>query len=63
MLIVVATKHQWKLHQLFKSTFLNGDLEEDIYLRHREQFVRQGHEHFLSRLKKALYGLSTEVLV
>jgi len=33
MLIVVAIKHQWKLHHLdFKSKFLNDDLKEEVYL-------------------------------
>eukprot|EP00253_Pinus_taeda_P011529 PITA_11529 len=33
MLICLATKHKWKLHQLdVKSAFLNGELKEEIYL-------------------------------
>eukprot|EP00253_Pinus_taeda_P028118 PITA_28118 len=58
MLIALATKCNWKLHQLdVKSAFLNGDLKEEIYLVQREGFVKQGQEHLVCRLKKALYGL------
>jgi hypothetical protein len=33
VLIALATKHNWKLHQLdVKSAFLNGDLKEEVYL-------------------------------
>jgi hypothetical protein len=58
MLIALAIKHHWKLHQLdVKSTFLNGELKEEVYLTQPEGFVKSGHEHLISKLKKALYGL------
>jgi hypothetical protein len=58
MLIALATKCNWELHQLdVKSAFLNGDLKEEIYLVQPEGFVKQGQEHLVCRLKKALYGL------
>eukprot|EP00253_Pinus_taeda_P032251 PITA_32251 len=58
MLIALATKFHWELHQLdVKSAFLNGDLKEEIYLVQPEGFVKQGQEHLVCRLKKALYGL------
>eukprot|EP00253_Pinus_taeda_P031834 PITA_31834 len=58
MLISLATKHKWQLHQLdVKSAFLNGDLKEEIYLVQPEGFVKKGQEHLVCKLKKALYGL------
>eukprot|EP00253_Pinus_taeda_P026206 PITA_26206 len=58
MLIALATKYNWELHQLdVKSAFLNGDLKEEIYLVQPEGYVKQGKEHLVCRLKKALYGL------
>lgn len=58
ILIALATKYNWELHQLdVKSAFLNGELKEEIYLVQPEGFVKQGHEHLVCRLKKALYGL------
>ena len=58
MLISLAKKHKWELHQLdVKSAFLNGELKEEIYLVQPERFVKRGQEHLVCRLKKALYGL------
>jgi hypothetical protein len=43
VLIALATKNNWKLHQLdVKSAFLNGDLKEEVYLVQPEGFVKQG---------------------
>jgi len=39
------------------SSFLNGELKEEIYLVQPEGFVKKGEEHFVCKLKKALYGL------
>jgi hypothetical protein len=58
MLIALATKHHWKLHQLdVKSSFMNGELKEEFYLTKPEGFVKSGQEHLVCKLKKALYGL------
>eukprot|EP00253_Pinus_taeda_P031021 PITA_31021 len=58
LIIALATKNHWKIHQLdVKSTLLNGDLKEEVYLVQPEGFVKKGEEHFVFRLKKTLYGL------
>ena len=58
LLIALATKYHWKLHQLdVKSAFLNGELKEEVYLTQPEGFVEHGQEHLVCKLKKALYGL------
>ena len=58
LLIVLATKYHWKLHQLdVKSAFLNGELKEEVYLTQPEGFFQKGQEHLVCKLKKALYGL------
>ena len=58
MLIALATKYHWKLHQLdVKSSFLNGELKEEVYLTQPEGFVKSGHEHLVCKLKNVLYGL------
>jgi hypothetical protein len=40
-----------------KIAFLNGELEEDIYMDQPQGFVQDGKEHFVCKLKKFLYGL------
>jgi hypothetical protein len=58
MLIALARKNHWKLHQLdVKSPFLNGELKEEVYLTQTKGFVEKGQEHLVCKLKKALYGL------
>ena len=58
MLITLATKKHWMMHQInVKSAFLNGELKEEVYLEQPEGFVQKGKEHLVCRLKKALYGL------
>ena len=43
VMIALATQHNWKIHQLdVKSTFLNGDLKEEVYLVHPEGFIKKG---------------------
>ncbi|KAD1189669.1 hypothetical protein E3N88_43182 [Mikania micrantha] len=45
LVIAVAAQRGWKLHQLdVKTAFLNGDLNEDIYVSQPEGFEVLGHE-------------------
>ena len=56
--IALACKEGLKLHQMNITTaFLNGDLEETIYMKQPEGFVTEGQEHLVCRLKKSLYKL------
>ena len=58
MLLAIAAQRGWKIcHLDVKSTFLNGFLEEEIYVEQPEGFVVKGHEDKFYILKKALYGL------
>ena len=46
------------MHHLdVKSAFLNGEIEEEIYVHQPEGFIKKGKEDYVLRLKKALYGL------
>ena len=40
-----------------KSTFLNGDLKEEVYVRKLPGYAITGEEEKVYRLCKALYGL------
>ena len=58
MLISIATVYKLEIHQMnVKTAFLNGDLEEEIYLEQPEGFIVPGQEQKVCRLIKSLYGL------
>src|SRR5579875_2010750 len=47
-----------EMHQMdVKTAFLNGELEEDIYMDQPQGFVQRGKENLVCKLKKSLYGL------
>jgi cell pole-organizing protein PopZ len=57
-LIALAAQKGWKLFQLdVKSAFLNGVLEEDVYVEQPEGFEVKNAGHKIYKLRKALYGL------
>ena len=57
-LVAVAVQKGLKLHQLdITAAFLNGHLEDEVFMRQPEGFVVEGKEHLVCRLKQSLYGL------
>jgi hypothetical protein len=57
-IISLETSMGWKLHQMdVKTTFLNGEIEEEIYIEQPDGLVIHEKESHVCRLKKALYGL------
>ncbi|KAL0327775.1 UNVERIFIED_CONTAM: Retrovirus-related Pol polyprotein from transposon TNT 1-94 [Sesamum angustifolium] len=57
---ILALVANWDMHleQMdVKTTFLHGDLEEQIYMEQPDAFTQPGHEHLVCKLKKLLYGL------
>ena len=58
ILIAIAAQEGWTLHHFdVKFAFLNGEIEEELYVKQLEGFVVVGKEHWVLRLRKALYGL------
>jgi len=58
LLLALSAQNGWVIHQMdVKSAFLNGYLEEEIFVEQPEGFVVQGQEEKVYRLNKALYGL------
>jgi hypothetical protein len=56
-LLAIVAQQYLELHQLdVKTTFLNGELEEEIYMQHPQGY-EQGGPNTLCRLLRALYGL------
>ena len=57
-LIALSVQQGLKLHQVDVTTaFLNGELEEEVYMKQPEGFVVPGKEHLVCKLKKSIYGL------
>ena len=58
MLLSLAASHGLLVHQIdVKTTFVNGELEEEIYIDQPDGFVANGQERKVCKLLKSLYGL------
>ena len=53
-----AALEDWEMDSMdVKTAFLNGELEEEIYMEQPEGWVVPGKEDWVCLLKKAIYGL------
>jgi hypothetical protein len=58
IIMTLVAHYDLELHQMdVKTAFLNGNLQENIYMAQPEGFVVEGKEHMRYKLKKSLYGL------
>ena len=58
IIMAVVAHYDLELHQMdVKTVFLNGNLEEEIYMDQPEGFSVKGKEHMVCKLKKSIYGL------
>lgn len=56
--LAFACYNDFKVYEMdVKSTFLNGDLEEEVYMEQPEGFAFTDKPNYVCRLKKAMYGL------
>ena len=58
ILLATAASLDYKIWQMdVKTAFLNGSLEEDIYMQQPEGFIARGQEHMACKLQRSIYGL------
>ena len=57
ILAIAANQGLQVYHLNVKPTFLNGELEEEVYVTQPEGFVVKNKEHLVLKIRKVLYGL------
>ena len=58
ILLSLAAKYGFTVHQMdVKTAFLNGQLDEDIYMAQPDGFYDIVHPDYLCKLERSLYGL------
>ena len=59
ILLSIATFYNYEIWQMdVKTAFLNGNLEENIYMVQPEGFIEQGQEQKVCKLNRSIYGLN-----
>jgi hypothetical protein len=57
-IIALVAKMKWKLHQMdVMTSFLNGVIDEEVYIEQLQGFEVEDMKSHVCKLKKALYGL------
>ena len=57
-ILALSVQMGWHIHQMdVKIAFLNGIIEEEVYIEQPEGFKIFSRESHVCRLKRALYGL------
>ena len=58
VILSLAISKHWDIrHVDMNNTFLNGDIQEEIYMSQPEGFIDAKNPTFVCRLHKSLYGL------
>lgn len=58
IILTLAASYQWPVHQLnFNNAFLNGILEEKVYMRQPAGFINSHFSTHVCQLNRAIYGL------
>ena len=56
--MALSVQYGFQLHHVdIKTAFLNGDAEEEVYMKQPKVFATEGKEDYVCKLKKSLYGL------
>ena len=58
ILLSIAAYYDYEIWKMdVKTAFLNGNLEEEIYMVQPEGFIAKNQEHMVCKLKRSIYGL------
>ena len=58
MLIALSSINRWHFHSMdVDNAYLNGELDEPVYMKQPEGFIEKGKETLVWKLRKGLYGL------
>ena len=58
ILLAIACHYDYEIWQMdVKTAFLNGNLDEGIYMMQPDGFIARGQEHMVCKFKKSIYGL------
>ena len=58
ILLALAHERKFNVHHFdVKTAFLNGDLDDEIYMRQPQGFEEENRKHLVCKLSKSLYGL------
>uniref|UniRef100_A0AAV1TGR4 Reverse transcriptase Ty1/copia-type domain-containing protein n=1 Tax=Peronospora matthiolae TaxID=2874970 RepID=A0AAV1TGR4_9STRA len=58
VILSLAAKYHLDVNQMdVRTTFLNGDPDEDIYMAQPDGYTDEDHEHIVCKLQRSLYGL------
>jgi hypothetical protein len=58
LLLALAVSYDLEVEQMdMKTTFLHGELKEEIFMKQPKGFVVEGREDMVCLLKRSLYGL------
>ena len=58
VIMAIVAHFDLELHHMdIKTAFLNGDLDEDMYMEQPTGFAKVGKEDLVCKLNKSIYGL------
>ena len=58
ILLFIAAHYDYEIWQMdVKTAFLNGNLEEELYMMQLEGFIAKNQEHMVCKLNRSIYGL------
>ena len=58
ILLSIAAHYDYEIWQMdVKTAFLNGNLDEEIYMMQPKGFIAKNQKHMVCKLKRSIYGL------